>query len=407
MSPIIKSETPGLLENDKETRHMCTHVHPPTNMMARHNHHNPNKTAKDFRSQNTHTLLPALYEYVSTCSTSLHYTSMYQHVILLAIYKYVSTCYTVCNIQVCINMLYCLHYTSMYQHVMLLALYKYVSTCYTACTIQVCLNRLYYLHYTSMHQHVILLALYKHVSTCSTSLHYTSTHRHVILPALHKYASTCYTTSTIQVCINMLYYLHYRSMYQHVLLPSPVCINMCYCLHKYVSICSTAYTSTYQHVLLLAMCSASICYTTCTIQVCIDMFPSSHANHTHCLLFAQRSVSAHMVQHSHKDTADSVRIFPSMPHHHGHAVCVHGHVGGHVGPEEREEMVSQCVAGALRKTLHGGRIQQTFHKHRALKSYHREVNKGSTAVGFKCVKRQVYHVWACTVHCKVTTLRLG
>ena len=90
MSPIIKSETPGLLENDKETRHMCTHVHPPTNTMARHNHHNPNKTAKDFRSQNTHTLLRALYEYVSTCSTSLHYTSMYQHVILLAIYKYVS-----------------------------------------------------------------------------------------------------------------------------------------------------------------------------------------------------------------------------------------------------------------------------------------------------------------------------
>ena len=210
MSPIIKSETPGLLENDKETRHMCTHVHPPTNMMARHNHHNPNKTAKDFRSQNTHTLLPALYEYVSTCSTSLYYTSMYQHVILLVLYKYASTGYTTCIIQVCINMLYCLHYTSMYQHVLPL------------CTIQVRIDMLYYLHYTSMHQHVIL-------------------------PALYKYVSTCYTTCTIQVCINMFYCLHqyvstcataYTSMYQYVLLPTQVRINMFYCLqcvvHRYV-----------------------------------------------------------------------------------------------------------------------------------------------------------------------------
>lgn len=86
MSPIIKSETPGLLENDRDKTYVHN-VHPYTNMMACHNHHNPNKTAKDFRSQNTHTLLLApnrykhvilfaLYEYVSTCSTFLHYTSV-------------------------------------------------------------------------------------------------------------------------------------------------------------------------------------------------------------------------------------------------------------------------------------------------------------------------------------------
>ena len=114
MSAIIKSETPGLLENDRDKTyvHTCTPIHQHDGMPQ------PPQPKQDSKE--------------------------------LQVTKHTYT--TTCTIQIGINMLYCLHYLSMYQHVLLF------------CTIQV-----------YKYWYVIQLALYKSVLICSHH-HMQTTH---------------------------------------------------------------------------------------------------------------------------------------------------------------------------------------------------------------------------------------